>query len=496
MDPLVSSLLIALSLIGLTGFLFLRSRRGPRLPPGPRPLPIIGNFHQLGKKPYETLSHLAKTHGPLMSIRLGSLYTVIVSSPEMAKELLQRHGQVFSGRTIAQVMHARDLSKLSMAFTPVGKEWRNKRKICQEEVFSERSLEGSEALRQEKLQQLVEHVGRHCERGDVVDIHDVLLVTNLNLMLTTLFSTRSPDFESKTTKEFKEIIEVIAIAVTLPNFADYFPILKPFDPQGIKRKAELYFGKLFAKFEGFLNERLESRKNNPGGPKEQDLLETLVDISQGTDYNLTTEEILYLLFDLFVGGSETNTTSIEWIMTELLFNPDKLKKLKEEIKSVVGEKGQIREADIAHLPYLQAVVKETLRFHPPGPLLLPRRSEADQEVNGYVIPKGAQILFNVWAMGKDPSIWTDPERFEPERFLEKKVDFKGQHFELIPFGAGRRICPGMPLATRILQMTTAVLVHNFEWRLEKDKDHADHKGEVLAMALRRETPLRAIPIKI
>lgn len=193
-------------------------------------------------------------------------------------------------------MHARDLNKLSMAFTPAGKEWRDKRKICKEEVFSERSLEGSEALRQEKLQQLVEHVGRHCERGDVVDIHDVLLVTNLNLMLTTLFSTRSPDFESKTTKEFKEIIEVIAIAVAVPNFADYFPILKPLDPQGIKRKAELYFGKLFAKFEAFLNERLESRRNNPGGPKELDLLETLVDISQGTDYNLTTEEIPYLLF--------------------------------------------------------------------------------------------------------------------------------------------------------------------------------------------------------
>lgn len=196
-----------------------------------------------------------------------------------------------------------------------------------------------------------------------------------------------------------------------------------------------------------------------------------------------------------MGGSETNSTSIEWIMTELLFHPDKLHKLKEELNRVVGEKEQIRESDIPRLPYLQAVIKETLRYHPPGPLLLPRRSEADQVVNGYMIPKGAQILFNVWAMGRDPSIWPNPDSFEPERFLDKKVDFKGQHFELIPFGAGRRICPGMPLATRILQMTVAVLVHNFEWKLEKEKDHADHKGEVLGVALRRAVPLRAIPIK-
>ncbi|XP_057799347.1 ferruginol synthase-like [Salvia miltiorrhiza] len=490
-------LVLALSLVGLTGYLFFRSGARRRLPPGPRPLPVVGNFLQLGKKPYETLSQLAKTHGPLMSIHLGSLYTVIVSSPEMAKELLQHHGQVFSGRTTAQVMHARDLNKLSMAFTPTGKEWRDKRKICKERVFSDRSLEGSEALRREKLQQLLDHVRRHCDRGDVVDLHDALLVTNLNLMLTTLFSTRSPDFESAVTREFKEIVEVIAVAVAVPNMADYFPILKPFDPQGIKRKAELYFGKLFEKFEGFLNQRLESRRNNPAAPRAQDLLETLVEITEGNDYNLTIQEIPYLLFDLFVGGSETNTTTIEWIMTELLFHPDKLRKLKEELNTVVGKNEEIRESDIPRLPYLQAVIKETLRYHPPGPLLLPRRSEADQEVNGYMIPKGAQILFNVWAMGRDPSIWRNPESFEPERFLEeKKVDFRGQHFELIPFGAGRRICPGMPLATRILQMTTAVLVHNFEWKLEKEKDDADHKGEVLGVALRRALPLRAIPFKI
>nr|WEQ50539.1 cytochrome P450 76AH58 [Salvia officinalis] len=487
-------LVVALSLIALTGFLS-RRRRAQRLPPGPKPLPVIGNILQLGKKPYETLSSLAKTHGPIMSIHLGSLYTVVVSSPEMAKEFLQRHGQVFSGRTDKQVAQARNQNTLSMGFIPVGKEWRDKRKICAEHVFSEGSLAGDEPLRREMLQQLVDHVRRHRDRGDAVDLRDALFLATINLKLSTLFSIRSPDFDSALAREFTDIVDELGGVIGHPSLADYFPVLKPFDPQGVKRKAELIVGKFFEKFEAFLSERLESRRNNPSAPREKDLLETLVDISQGNSYNFTNQHIISLLFDLLVGGVEANATTVEWVMTELLFHPEKMQKLKEELKRVAGEKEQIEESDIARLPYLQAVVKEILRCHPPGPLLVPRKSEADQEINGYMIPKGTQVLVNVWGMSRDPSIWENPESFEPERFLGKKVDFKGQHFELIPFGAGRRICPGMALATRLLQMMVAVLVHNFEWKLEREKDHEDHKGEELVMALRRTVPLRAIPFK-
>lgn len=182
-------------------------------------------------------------------------------------------------------------------------------------------------------------------------------------------------------------------------------------------------------------------------------------------------------------------------MSELVNNPDKMAKVKTELKSVVGEKQLVDESEMPRLPYLQAVIKEALRIHPPGPLLLPRKAESDQVVNGYTIPKGAQILFNVWAMGRDPSIWKDPESFEPERFLDQSIDFKGQDFELIPFGSGRRICPGMPLANRILHMTTATLVHNFDWELEPGTVDGDGKGELFGLAVRRAVPLRIIPIK-
>ncbi|XP_047951649.1 ferruginol synthase-like [Salvia hispanica] len=480
--------LFAVVMAVMLWFIFLRGP-GPRLPPGPRPLPIIGNIHQLGKKnPYETLRQLAKTYGPLMSIRLGSAYMVVASTPEMAMALLQRHGQAFSGRYVPHAMEACDFSKLSMTFGPAGKAWRDKRKMCKEIVFSDRCLEGSEPLRQEMLQKLVDAVNVHSDRGDVVNVHDVVFMANLDLLLSTIFSFTSPDTAVELKKNMDDFFSLFT-----PNIADFFPILKPLDPQGIKRKAELSLGKLLAKFREFVDHRLEDRRRN--NPK-QDLLEAIIDIAQGNDYNFTTQDIPYLLFELIVGGIDTNSFTVEWIMTELLFNPDKLKRLKQEIKSVAGENGQIREADIASLPYLQAVIKETFRYHPPGPLAVTRMSEADQEVNGYMIPKGTQILVNTWSMAKDTSIWTDPESFEPERFLDNKLDFKGQHFQLIPFGAGRRICPGMPLATRILQTTTAVLVHNFDWKLEKDKDHPDHKNDNFAINLRKPVPLTAFPFRI
>ncbi|XP_047946304.1 ferruginol synthase-like [Salvia hispanica] len=485
MDCVLIVVVVGVLLLGLRWFVFLR---GPRLPPGPRPLPIIGNVHQLGKNQYESLRQLAKTYGPLMSIRLGSVYTVVVSTPEMAMELLQRHGQVFSGRTVPHAMEACDFSKLSMTYGPAGKEWRDKRKMCKEIVFSERCLEGTEALRQEMLRRLVDAVNVHCDRGDVVNIHDAVFMANLDLLLSTIFSFTSPDTAVELKKMMDDFFSLFA-----PNIADYFPILKRLDLQGFQRKAELSLGKLLAKFREFVDKRFEDRRrNNP----RQDLLEAIIDIAQGNDYNFTIQDIPYLLFELIVGGIDMNSNTVEWIMTELLFNPDKLKRLKQEIKSIVGENGQIREADVASLPYLQAVIKESFRYHPPGNLAVTRMSEADQEVNGYMIPKGTQIIFNTWAMAKDPTIWTDPESFEPERFLDNKLDFKGQHFQLIPFGAGRRICPGIPLVTRIVQTTTAVLVHNFDWKLEKDKDHPDHKQDNFALNLRKPTPLRAFPLKI
>ena len=202
--------------------------------------------------------------------------------------------------------------------------------------------------------------------------------------------------------------------------------------------------------------------------------------------------------DLFVAGVDTTTSStIEWAMAELLHNPEKIAKAGDELEKVLGKDGFVQELDISKFPFLQAIVKETFRLHPPGPFLVPHKAETVVEMCGFTVPKNAQILVNVWAMGRDPSIWTDPNIFLPERFLEHTTDFKGQDFELIPFGAGRRICPGLPLANKMVHLMLASLVHCFHWRLADEMKPEDiNMSETFGITLHRSEPLRAIPIRL
>jgi cytochrome P450 len=196
---------------------------------------------------------------------------------------------------------------------------------------------------------------------------------------------------------------------------------------------------------------------------------------------------------LFAAGSDTSSSTVEWALTELLRNPVSMVKTCNELRAAIGSARNIEESEIGQLPYLQAVIKETFRLHPPVPLLLPRRAEATTQVMGHTIPKGARVLVNVWAMGQDKDIWQEPEKFMPERFLERSTDFKGGDFELIPFGAGRRICPGMPLASRMVHLVLASLLNQFKWRLpnELERNGID-MAENFGVTLKKATPLCAI----
>lgn len=199
---------------------------------------------------------------------------------------------------------------------------------------------------------------------------------------------------------------------------------------------------------------------------------------------------------MFFAGSETTSTSIEWAMAELLLNPEAMAKAKAELTRSIGPNRRLEETDIDNLPYLNAVVKETLRLHPPVPLLIPREAKNDTNFMGYSIPKNTKVLINAWAIGRDPDAWDDPLCFKPERFLGTKLDYKGQDFEYIPFGAGRRICAGLALAHRLLHVTLGSLIHVFEWKLggQVTPETLDMK-ERLGITSRKLEPLLAVPTK-
>ncbi|KAK2632552.1 hypothetical protein EUGRSUZ_L01403 [Eucalyptus grandis] len=299
---------------------------------------------------------------------------------------------------------------------------------------------------------------------------------------------------STSASELKEVMWQIMAEVGKPNIADYFPVLKKIDPQGSKRRTELYFSKMFDIFDGLIKQRLQLR-TQPGATTCNDVLDAILDVVEDKSEDLDISLVKHLFLDFFVAGSETTSSTLEWAMGELLRNPEKLLKAQTELHLVIGKGKKIEEVDISRLPYLQATIKETFRMHPPIPLLLPRKAEADTQVGGFTIPKGAQVLINVWAIGRDPAFWASPNDFMPERFLGSDVDVRGQDFEIIPFGGGRRICPGLPLATRMLHLMLGSLLNAFNWRLEDGVTVENMNMEdKFGITVQRAQPVKAVAV--
>ncbi|CAK9186493.1 unnamed protein product [Ilex paraguariensis] len=262
-------------------------------PPGPYPFPIIGNIFQLGHKPHLSLATLSKTYGPLMSLQLGTITTMVVSSPKIAKEVLQKHDQVFSGRPVPHAITALDHNTVSMAWLPAEKQWRNLRKICKEHLFSSQRLNASQVLRREKVQELLDYIHECCIRSQAVDIGRVAFTTTLNLISNTIFSIDLAHLhDSNGSQVPKDIVWGLMEYVGKPNLADYFPVLRLIDPQGILKQGQIYFEKLSVIFDGIINRRIESRSSSSS--RSNDLLETLLDLSQKNDSELSYKDMKHM----------------------------------------------------------------------------------------------------------------------------------------------------------------------------------------------------------
>lgn len=193
---------------------------------------------------------------------------------------------------------------------------------------------------------------------------------------------------------------------------------------------------------------------------------------------------------MFVVGTDTTCTLLEWTMAELIRNPKVMCKLQNEVREIGRGKSSISEDDLQKMQYLKAVIKETLRLNTPVPLLVRRESREDVKVMGYDIAAGTQVLINAWAIGRDPSLWDKPQEFRPERFVNSPIDFRGLHFEFIPFGAGRRGCPGIQFALVVNELALANLVHKFDFALPGGDRMEDlDMTEVSGITVHKKSPL-------
>ncbi|KAK9934359.1 hypothetical protein M0R45_021506 [Rubus argutus] len=491
----IASILLCLSFvwISIQAFLSLARRSRKLLPPGPKPFPFIGNLFELGDKPHLSLTNLSQRYGPIISLQLGQVTTVVVSSSTLAEDILRTHDQVLCNRTVPDGVHACNHIDYSLPFLPVSPKWRNLRKICNSHLFAAKVLEANQANRRVKVQQLIDDVVESSMRGGV-DIGSAAFTSVLNLLSRTIFSNDLADPSSETARKIKDNVCGIMEDVGKPNMADFFPLLRTLDPQGIRRRLTKYFLETVVYFSRMIDQRLESRRGHEYITT-NDMLDTLIDISEERNEDLDKTQVEHLIVDLFVAGTDTTSATIEWAMAEL---PETMSKAKAELGEMLGKGKVVEESDMARLLYLQAIIKETFRLHPPAPLLLPRKAESDVEIGGYIVPKGAQVLVNTWAIGRDPITWENPDCFKPERFLglENEIDVKGRNFELIPFGGGRRICPGLPLAMRMLHLMLGSLINCFDWKLEDGiVPETMNMEEKFGITLKMAQPLRAVPSK-
>ncbi|XP_043703971.1 flavonoid 3'-monooxygenase-like [Telopea speciosissima] len=481
-------------------FNFLFNRYPRPLPPGPKPWPIIGNLPHLGPKPHHSLAALARIYGPLMHLRLGSVHVVIAASASVASQFLKTHDTNFSSRPPNSGAKHIAYNYQDLVFAPYGPRWRMLRKICSVHLFSAKALDDFRHVRQEEVAVLTKQLAV-AGRVALVNVGQLLNVCTTNALSRVMIGWRvfgeGEGIENSKSQEFKDMVVELMVLAGVFNIGDFVPALEWLDLQGVASKMK----KLHARFDAFLNaiiaEHESSGVNGDGSQKHSDLLSTLISLKNDADGEggkLSDTEIKALLLDLFTAGTDTSSSTVEWALAELIRHPQIMAQAQQELDSVIGPDRLVTESDLPNLPYLQAIIKETFRLHPSTPLSLPRMATEGCEINGYHIPKDSTLLVNVWAISRDPEIWPEPLEFRPERFLpgskQAHIDIKGNDFEVIPFGAGRRICAGMSLGLRMVQLLTATLVHAFDWVLpEAQTPEKLNMEEAYGLTLQRAMPL-------
>ncbi|KAL6140028.1 hypothetical protein ACLB2K_058329 [Fragaria x ananassa] len=397
-----------------------------KLPPGPWKLPIIGNIHQLiGTLPHRGLRDLAKKHGPVMHLRLGEVSTIVVSSAELAKEVMKTHDIIFASRP--QVLATRILyyDSKDIAFAPYGDYWRELRKICTQELLSAKRVQSYRPIREK------EH-------------------------------------------NFSSSLWMSGVHPKL---------------QRLQKQADRIM-------ENIIKEHIQAT-TTAKSDEAQDLVDVLLKFHEtcgGRELSLTTDNIKAVILDIFTAGSETSATTVDWTMSEMIKNPRIMKKAQDEVREVFNRTQQVNETSIREMKYLKLVIQEALRLHPPAPLLLPRECGERCEIDGYEIPVKTKVIVNAWAIGRDPNYWSEPESFNPERFIDSSGDYQGTNFEYIPFGAGRRMCPGILYGLANVELPLAMLLYHFDWSLPNEMNNEDlDMTEEFAAVVQRKQDLHLIP---
>uniref|UniRef100_A0A0D3DAZ4 Cytochrome P450 n=1 Tax=Brassica oleracea var. oleracea TaxID=109376 RepID=A0A0D3DAZ4_BRAOL len=433
------------------------------LPPSPPKFPIIGNLHQLRGLLHRCLHDISKEHGPVLLLKLGFIQMAVISSSEAAEEALKTHDLECCTRPKTNTSSTFSRDGTNIAFGPYGEAWRELRKLSVLYFFSVKKVRSFRSWLKGSLQWIEEN--KHVDKERIKELM----------------------FEVQRTAS-------LSSSDLLPAGLGWFLYYL----SGQHRRVN----QVFVEVDTLLNHIIDDHLKNPEDKTNKDrpdIVDSILDImhkqEQDESFKLNFDNLKGIMQDIYLGGVDTSAITMIWAMAELVRNPRVMKKAQDEIRTCFGikQKERIEEEDLDKLQYLKLVIKETLRLHPAGPLLLPRETMSQIKIQGYDIPPKTLLVVNAWSIGRDPKHWEDPEEFIPERFIDCPVDYKGQSFEMLPFGSGRRMCPGMASAIATVELGLLNLLYYFDWRLPEEEKILDME-EAGDTTVIKKVPLELLPV--
>uniref|UniRef100_A0A0E0QYT8 Uncharacterized protein n=1 Tax=Oryza rufipogon TaxID=4529 RepID=A0A0E0QYT8_ORYRU len=481
-----------------------RGRLGATPIEGPRGLPVFGNIFALSRGlPHRALDAMSRDAAAprareLMAFSVGETPAVVSSCPATAREVLAHPS--FADRPLKR--SARELLfARAIGFAPSGEYWRLLRRIASTHLFSPRRVAAHEPGRQADATAMLSAMAAEQSATGAVVLRPHLQAAALNNIMGSVFGRRydvssssgAADDEAEQLKSMvREGFELLGAF----NWSDHLPWLAHlYDPNHVARRCAALVPRVQAFVRGVIRDhRLRRDSSSSTAADNADFVDVLLSLE--AHENLAEDDMVAVLWEMIFRGTDTTALVTEWCMAEVVRNPAVQARLRAEVDAAVGGDGCPSDGDVARMPYLQAVVKETLRAHPPGPLLSwARLATADVGLaNGMVVPAGTTAMVNMWAITHDGEVWADPEAFAPERFIPSEggadVDVRGGDLRLAPFGAGRRVCPGKNLGLATVTLWVARLVHAFDWSLP-DGSPPVSLDEVLKLSLEMKTPLAA-----
>ncbi|XP_040985806.1 flavonoid 3'-monooxygenase CYP75B137-like isoform X1 [Juglans microcarpa x Juglans regia] len=493
-------------LIGIFAMLWLlwaikkqRKAAVPPLPPGPRGLPIVGYLPFIGTELHIKFEQLCGIYGPIYKVWFANKLCIVISSPSLVKEVVRDQDALFSNRDVNKAILAITYGGADIAFSPNGPNWKMLRKMFVREMLSASNLDTTFTLRREEVRNTIKNV--YEKIGTQVDLGELAFVTAINAIMNMLWGgTLQGEEGAKFGADFKNMFSNLMLLLAKPNVSDLFPALASFDLQGIEREVKGISQSIDRVLDYVIDKQMKSlaKAKEEGKTKtgRKDFLQVLLEIREQNNgaYSISMTQLKAVLVDIVVGASDTTTTMLEWVMARLMKHSEIMRKVHEELTEIVGVDNLVEEFHLPKLQYLDAVIKETFRLHPPFPFLVPRTPSESSIIGGYHVPKGSSIFVNVWAIQRNSKYWDNPLEFIPERFLNDgygRVDYSGNNFKYFPFGSGRRICAGLTLGERTLKYILASFLHSFEWKLPQGSeiDVSDTYGVVT----KKKNPTIAIP---